>query len=407
MGTNGARPVRMQWWLLLGLSAGLLLVATATITTSVYEVPVLLAYMAASAQCAALPLVLLRPHPATVLQFAGVAMFSWSDTDTDGIWPLPVPVLVVLVLHIGLIGARCPWKEAVATWWASAFFCIVLVVADPLGRGLDHAEASLIIYATNSVLVLFGAILWSQRAAVHRELVSARRDVLLEQTQRALVEERGRIARELHDVVAHSMSVIHMQATSAAYRLPGLDPEARAEFSRIAADTRTTLREMRRLLAVLREETAGPELHPVPDLGGLGELAASARRGGIPVDVEVTGDLPSSALPDTVGLAAYRIVQESLSNVVRHAPGAATRVKVAASGTELLVEVVNGRPTGPARPIEEPQHPGHGLIGMRERARLAGGTMWTGPHSHGGYRVVARFPLPADSPAQRLPDVDQ
>jgi signal transduction histidine kinase len=387
------RPVRMPWWLAGGLLAGLLLVVTATTMTSTYEVPVLVSYIAATAQCAALPLVLRRPWLASALQFAGVGVFAFATPERLGLWPLPVPVMIVLLVHVGLIGARLPWRDAVVTWWASALFCIVLVLSDPRGRSLDEAEASLVVYATNSVLVLFGAIAWSQRAAVRRQLVDARRDVVLEQAQRALVEERNRIARELHDVVAHSMSVIHMQATSAAYRIATIDPESRAEFGRIAAGTRATLREMRQLLALLRDETADGELQPIPDLEHLTELAESARRGGIPVELEVTGDLSGAVLPDTVGLAAYRIVQESLSNVVRHAPGAATRVGVVAGDDELVVEVVNDLPTRAPRPIEETGRAGHGLVGMRERARLAGGSLHISARPEGGYRVTARFPL--------------
>src|SRR6185436_5441412 len=118
-----------------------------------------------------------------------------------------------------------------------------------------------------------------------RELAVARHNVEVEQGQRALAEERTRIARELHDVVAHSMSVIHMQATSAAYRIKDLDPESKAEFRRIAAGTRGALREMRQLLALLRDEDAENELRPMPDLKHLGELADSVRRGGIPVEL--------------------------------------------------------------------------------------------------------------------------
>ena len=277
-------------------------------------------------------------------------------------------------------------------WWVSALAGILLATADPRGRTMDLAATALIIYGTNSVMVLFGAIAWRQRGAVRRELAQARRDVRLEQSQRALVEERNRIARELHDVVAHSMSVIHMQATSAAYRIPHIDPESRAEFGRIAAGTRTTLREMRALLALLRDETTDGALRPVPDLRDLGELAESARRGGVPVTLDVSGELRDG----TVGLAGYRIVQESLSNVIRHAPGAAARVRVVIEHGDLVVEVVNGPPTAPPRLIEEPVRARHGLVGMRERARLAAGTVHTGALPDGGYRVAARLPLSAD-----------
>ncbi|WP_051799961.1 sensor histidine kinase [Catenuloplanes japonicus] len=381
--------VPRQWWLLVGSVAGVLLVVTAIVMTDEYDVPLIVAWAASTAQCAALPLALRNPRIATAVQLAAVLVFALGQEGAHGLWPLQPPVMLMLSAHIGLVGLRWRWQEAVVTWWATALFCIVLTMADPRGRTLDEGDTGLIIYATNSVLVLFSTIAWRQRGAVRRELAQARRDVELEQAQRALVEERNRIARELHDVVAHSMSVIHMQATSAAYRIPHIDPESRAEFGRIAAGTRATLREMRALLALLRDDGAESELRPMPDLRNLGELAESARRGGVPVTLEVSGALHD----DTVGLAAYRIVQESLSNVIRHAPGAPTRVHVAVEGDELLVEVVNGLPVSPPRLIEEPGRARHGLVGMRERARLAGGVVHTGARPDGGYRVTARLPL--------------
>ncbi|MBU2664899.1 sensor histidine kinase [Actinoplanes bogorensis] len=387
-------PVRRLWVLVVGAVAGFLLVVTSLLMTSIYDIPLLVSYAAATAQCAALPLALRAPWPALALQLAGVGTFAWVQPDAAGLWPLPPPVMILLIAHIGLIGATRPWRDAVLTWWASALVCIVLVLADPRGRALDDGDFSLVLYATSSVLVLFGMIAWNQRDAARRQLAEVRRDVELEQAQRALVEERNRIARELHDVVAHSMSVIHMQATSAAYRLPDLDPAVRDEFGRIAAGTRGALREMRQLLALLRDEDADSELRPMPDLEHLSELADSARRGGIPVELTVDGDLEQADLPDTVGLAAYRIVQESLSNVVRHAPGAPTRVSVRLGGGDLTVRVENDLPTQLPRPIEESHGgPSHGLVGMRERARLAGGSVQTGARPDGGYLVTATFPM--------------
>ncbi|GAB7038375.1 sensor histidine kinase [Catenuloplanes niger] len=381
-----------QWWLVVGALAGMLLVGTATVMTDVYGVALLISWAAATAQCGALALTLTRPRIATVLQLAAVAVFAFAQQGSAGIWPFQPPVMLTMVVHVALIGLRWPWREAVVIWWISALFGILLATVDPRGRTLEVGDTALITYATNSVMVLFGTIAWRQRGAVRRELAQARRDVELEQAQRALVEERNRIARELHDVVAHSMSVIHMQATSAVYRFPDIDPEPRAEFGRIAAGTRATLREMRALLALLRDESADTEARPQPDLRDLGELAESARRGGVPVTLDVTGD----AGDGTVGLAAYRIVQESLSNVIRHAPGADTRVRVAVERGELLVEVVNGPPAAVPRLIEEPARAGHGLVGMRERARLAGGHVRTGAQPDGGYRVTARLPLSGD-----------
>ncbi|GAB2569202.1 hypothetical protein Aab01nite_07930 [Paractinoplanes abujensis] len=393
MDVTRAEPVRRVWVLVVGAVAGFLLVVTSLLMTSIYDVPLLVSYAAATAQCVALPLALRQTWPALTLQLAGVGLFAWVQPPGTGLWPLPLPVMLLLIAHIAVIGVTRPWRDAVLAWWASALSCIALTLADPRGRELEDGDASLTLYATTSVLVVFGMIAWSQREAARRQLAEAQRDVELEQAQRALVEERNRIARELHDVVAHSMSVIHMQATSAAYRIENLDQESREEFGRIAAGTRGALREMRQLLALLRDEDAERELRPMPDLEHLEALAGSARRGGVPVELDVAGDLRSVDLPDTVGLAAYRIVQESLSNVVRHAPGAPARVTVTVGDGTLKVVVENDLPTQVPRPIEDGHAPGHGLVGMRERARLAGGSVTTGARPEGGYLVVAQFPL--------------
>jgi signal transduction histidine kinase len=389
----GAGTVGMRWVLIVGAVAGFLLVVTSLLMTSIYNVPLLVSYGAATAQCVALPLALRRPWLALVLQLGGAALFSWTKPGSDGLWPLPPPVMVLLIAHVGLIGLTRPWRDAVVTWWASALFGIMLVLADPHRRPLDEADFALVLYATTSVLAVFGAIAWNQRGAARRQLAEAQRDVELEQAQRALVEERNRIARELHDVVAHSMSVIHMQATSAEYRIKNIDPESRAEFGRVAAGTRAALREMRQLLALLRDEEADSDHRPLPDLDHLGKLAESARRGGVPVELQIADDLPGMDLPDTVGLAVYRIVQESLSNVVRHAPGAPTRVDVTVDDGSVQVVVENDLPTQLPRPIEEAGRVSHGLVGMRERARLAGGVVHTGARPDGGYRVTARLPV--------------
>jgi signal transduction histidine kinase len=189
------------------------------------------------------------------------------------------------------------------------------------------------------------------------------------------------------------MSVIHMQATSASYRIKNLDPEAKAEFGRIAAGARSTLGEMRQLLAVLRDENADAELAPVPGLGRLAELVESAGRAGVPVEVREADAVRAAAVPESVALAAYRIAQESLSNVIRHAPGARTTICLDLEGSDLVLSVVNDAATRPAPSMEAPGRSRHGLPGMRERARLAGGSLETGARGEGGYRVAARLPI--------------
>jgi signal transduction histidine kinase len=302
-------------------------------------------------------------------------------------WPLPIPGMITLSLFVALIAARHSWRAALSVWWASVLLVTVLAVTDPRGRGIDDAAATLIVYASDSVLLLIAVMVVRHWSGIRRQLAEARRDIEVEQSQRAVAEERTRIARELHDVVAHSMSVIHMQATSASYRIRDIDPESKEEFARIAAGARSAMREMRQLLAVLRDENADPSLAPVPGLSRLTELAESTRRAGVPVELTV-GRMPE--VPETVSTAAYRIVQESLSNVIRHAPGAPTSVAVSHGDGALCLEVLNDAPATPPAPAPPG---GHGLHGMRERVRLLGGSLETGPRDLGGFRVAARLPL--------------
>jgi signal transduction histidine kinase len=184
-----------------------------------------------------------------------------------------------------------------------------------------------------------------------------------------------------------------MQATSASYRIKGLDPEVKAEFAQIAAGARSTLREMRQLLAMLRDEGADAELAPLPDLGRIRELVESAGRAGVPVELREAEAVRAAAVPESVALAAYRIVQESLSNVIRHAPGARTVIDLDLDDAGLVLSVVNDAAARPAQPMEAAGRATHGLPGMRERVRLVGGSLETGVREEGGYRVAARLPI--------------
>jgi signal transduction histidine kinase len=216
-----------------------------------------------------------------------------------------------------------------------------------------------------------------------------------ERAKRLLLEERARIARELHDVVAHHMSVIAVQAASADYRIVGLPSAARAEFESISASARDSLAEMRHVLAVLRGHDTEPERSPQPGVERLGELVEAARRAGTPVTLTLR-DVPAR-LPDAVALSVYRIVQEALSNVIRHAAGAATRVEVVAGTAEVVVRVDNEPPPGPARTVVDPGG-GHGLVGMRERAAMLGGELVARPRQDGGFTVEVVLPLPGAEP---------
>lgn len=218
--------------------------------------------------------------------------------------------------------------------------------------------------------------------------------------RQAVAEERVRIARELHDVVAHHMSVISVQAGLAGYVFESDPGTARGALGTIADTSGEALSELRRLLAVLRVEGGdrleggpagaegqGPEFVPAPGLERLAELAERVRGAGVPVEVTVTGE--ARILQPGVDQCAYRVVQEALTNVIKHAYPARARVAVAYAPQRLTVTVTDDG-SGSDQPVPAG---GHGLIGMRERARIYGGQVRTGPRADGGYEV--RLTLPA------------
>ncbi|GIJ63686.1 sensor histidine kinase [Virgisporangium aurantiacum] len=379
----------LLWWVATAALALIFLPLNVALPATKFDVHPLTAFAVGIAQSTALLLTPVRPVWATALQLlAATVMAAALPHDSGSTWPLTIVGMFTLIAHVGLVGARYPRRTALAVWWASALAVALLVLAVRNGRSLTEGTGMLILYPIFSIIVLGSVLLRRRLREVRRELADARHDVEVEQSQRAVAEERTRIARELHDVVAHSMSVIHMQATSSSYRIKTLDPAVTAEFAQIAAGARSALHEMRYLLAVLRDEDADATLTPVPGLGGLPELVESAERAGVPVELRVAEGIE---LPDGVALVAYRIAQESLSNVIRHAPGAPVRIMVTTDGTYLTIVIENDAATRPAPPVETAG--GAGQRGMRERVRLVGGSLETEVRAEGGYRVVARLPI--------------
>ena len=393
-GRGRPAPPPLTWWLVAGLLALVLLPLNVAVSNADFDVPPLVMIGAATAQSAALVLIRVRPGAATALQLLAVTVLAFAIQPGNGpTWPLTGSGMLTLVAHVGLVATRSSQGEALTIWWAQVLGLSLVVQVGGSGRKITDWLAIMIVYLFLSAVVL-GVVLATRRwRTIRRELADARRDVEEEQRQRVVAEERTRIARELHDVVAHSMSVVHMQATSATYRLKDLDAATQVEFAQIATGARSAMREMRQLLAVLRDQSASAELAPVPDLGRLPELVGSAGRAGVPVEVRQTEAVTTVTLPEEVTLSAYRIVQESLSNVIRHAPGARTTVDLDLDGQDLLLTIENGTAEQAASPMETPGRPGLGLTGMRERARLVGGSVETGARDGGGYRVVARLPI--------------
>ncbi len=206
-----------------------------------------------------------------------------------------------------------------------------------------------------------------------------------------LVEERTRIARELHDVVAHGMSLIQVQASTARYRVPGLSDEARHEFDEIAQTAREGLTEMRRLLGVLRTEDQQTDLAPQQGLRDIPDLVRALRRAGAEIDADL--DPSPEGVPGAVDIAAFRIVQEALSNAVRHAPHARILLSMKADAAAVRVVVRNDPPDAAEIASGVPPQRGHGLLGMRERAALVGGSVSAAPDDDGGWTVRAILPL--------------
>jgi signal transduction histidine kinase len=203
----------------------------------------------------------------------------------------------------------------------------------------------------------------------------------------AAMGERARIARDLHDVVAHHVSAIAVQAESARLTTEDLPDEGRAHFEAIGQTARDALTEMRRLLGVLREHaSAGAARDPQPSLVRLNELVETARAAGTPVRLTLAGTVVT--LPPGVDLCAYRILQEALTNVRRHAPGAAVEVLLEYTPDALRLRVSDDGPGAVSPDLD-----GHGLLGMRERAIMVGGTLSAGPADGGGFAVEAELPI--------------
>jgi len=214
--------------------------------------------------------------------------------------------------------------------------------------------------------------------------------------QAAVQEERARIARELHDVVAHNVGLIVLQAGGARSVL-ATDPErARAALRQVEETGRQTLTEMRHLVGILRVDE-GTERQPLPRLERLPALVDEARAGGLTVDLQIEGRV--AELPAGLELAAYRLIQEALTNVRKHAPWSHVQVRLAYEPDRLRMEVTDdGGPSGAAAATaRDASDPGHGLIGMRERVQVYGGRMQTGAMPGGGFRVEATLPLSGDA----------
>ncbi|MFE6688221.1 sensor histidine kinase [Streptomyces sp. NPDC057743] len=397
-GSSPRRWVRLLPYAVAFVFAVTLLPTGINVLHNDYGMPGGLAGALATAQSVPLLLAVSRPLQAWWVIFAADVICAIVLHGTDGVadrpWPWPPTVIVGYLALMVALSMRERRRTLIAVWLSTGAAGILFKAVVPAG---SQSSWVLLFVLAGVVLLLGGAL--RERGDAQRKLQEQETISEAERARRTLLEERTRIARELHDVVAHHMSVITVQADSAPYRISGIPQEAQEEFGAIAASARESLAEMRRLLGVLRSEETerqgAPEKAPQPGVGQLRKLVEATVRAGVPVEL-VLPDEPV-VLEPAVDLSAYRIVQEALANVVRHAPGAPTRVSVTTTGdgTRLTVLVVNEPPAPPVSTPLETSGTGHGLVGMRERVRLVDGTLDTGPLPDGGFRVAAQLPLSA------------
>lgn len=236
-----------------------------------------------------------------------------------------------------------------------------------------------------------------QRGLDEQRRERRRRD--LDRAQRAIVDERMAIARELHDIIAHSLSVIAIQSAVGRHVIDNQPEEARTALGAIEETSRSALDELRRVLGVLRgANDAGPEVKPTPTLEDLEDLVERVRRAGVPIEMRFSGGAPT--LPRGLELSVYRIIQEALTNVVKHARSAHTRVRLHFATDELTVSITNAPlGAGPGATLEKQlvrdgdTSERHGIIGMRERAAVFGGTLTAGTQPDGSFEIRALLPL--------------
>ncbi|MGW4941957.1 sensor histidine kinase [Actinoplanes sp. NPDC004185] len=319
---------------------------------------------------AALVLVARRLLPVTVLAVTTVAVSLYLlGGNPFG------PILLSLAVAVYTVAAHRPLGQAAI---AAAGALGLLIIAGLIGDGLGMEAVA------PQVAWVAGPLAIGVTVRVGREQVlQNRRD----EARRQADAERLRVAQEVHDVVGHGLAAIMMQADIALHVLPKQPEQAEAALTAISRTSRESLDELRATLGAVRRGDDPDDRSPAPGLARLDELVDRTRAVGVPVAVDVAG--PLGSLPAAVDLAAYRIVQESLTNVLRHAGTATASVRLAVTGDDLTVSISDTGRGSPPRPARD----GHGLAGMKERVSALGGSLTAGPRPEGGFAVTATLPV--------------
>jgi signal transduction histidine kinase len=339
-----------------------------------------------------LPLLLRRRYAVAV--FLTVVGSAWIQLELGGGLGQPFFAVVIALYAVGAHASR-PW-----TYVGPA--AVALQVLADVPRLREGAPLDEVVPAWFILVGIWGFGRWMRHrtragAALVERAETAERE-RREGAARAVLEERARIARELHDLVAHSMGVIVIQAQGAQRALDTSPQQARAALAAIESAGRGGLAEMRRLLGLLTDASADPDTTPQPSLDEIPDLVARLEAAGMPVDLRVEGAV--RPLPAGLELAGYRVVQEATTNALKHAGPAPVDVLVRYEPDCLQIEVTDDGPRGGTVNGREGGHGsgGQGLVGMRERVALYGGTLQAGPRAEGGFAVRATIPFESTTP---------
>ncbi|ATW49689.1 two-component sensor histidine kinase [Streptomyces peucetius subsp. caesius ATCC 27952] len=340
----------------------------------------------------AVAITLIRPVGAwwvSILSTPFVSVLGGSYED----WPWSPPGFLSHLTVLIVVAMRTRPRAAGWMWFITAGYS---VFADTvLSRGYSSDAPAMLF--TSAVSLLFVSMLLIRRHA-EQEVAAQQTVTATERDRRTLLEERTTIARELHDVVAHHMSVVAIQAEAAPYRVENPPQELEQAFATIRENAVAALTELRRILGVVRAEDYQAPDAPQPVLADLDNLLSNVREAGLATEKTITGAVRE--LPQGVELSAYRIIQEALSNALRHAPGSTAKVEVSYVLGGLGLRVVNTAPQGPVHPSPGA---GHGITGMRERVTMLNGEMTAAPTEEGGYEVTAFIPVAATSAKPATP----